>query len=443
VSIRSELDLWLEKRPLIFLRLVGDQAESWLQSARAPNGGFTVARPHSELESLNLPTLCLVEVQLGVGPSYYIGVAQSSSAVTTFDSRLIVKYTKTLELESVDVVADRLSGNPRKLFRTATFGAQFAVPFSPKASIAIIDVLCSLGRNLAAIERAASRIPGIRKKSASEWQQFNAITTAMIAFGLKKSDSAQWVETYGEPDSTLAFFDTEGEASLLEDNVINKDASVVPGYALIQRDLTGLAIFRREDGQVLKVYTANRGPLEKMLGVDLIYVNETMGNTLMLQYKMLEASAGDRKVWEFRPDRQMQLEVDRMKLAEIKGVTEDYRLHRDPFFFKLVKRKTDQVESAQSYILSLDHLRKLLVSPRCQGPRGGVRIDYDSLGGSYLRETHFIGLLQSGYIGTHRIETQALDPILAAVAKGDRAVVLAWQRQILQEDTSGNSTWEQ
>ena len=59
-----------------------------------------------------------------------------------------------------------------------------------------------------------------------------------------------------------------------------------------------------------------------------------------------------------------------------------------------------------------------------------LRKDVDFFSRPYLREADFVGLIRSGYIGTHRIESDALYPIIAEVAKGNRALVLAWQKRI-------------
>ena len=59
---------------------------------------------------------------------------------------------------------------------------------------------------------------------------------------------------------------------------------------------------------------------------------------------------------------------------------------------------------------------------------GGIRVSYDALDGAYLREADMLGLIRSGYVGTRRDETEALATIIDQVAKGNRAVVLAWQQ---------------
>ena len=122
-----------------------------------------------------------------------------------------------------------------------------------------------------------------------------------------------------------------------------------------------------------------------------------------------------------------------MKLLPVNAKADDYRLHRSPSFFKFVKRKGDG-ETHASFVVSLDHLNQYFATPKSKGPKGGVRISFDSLDGTYLRETDLLGLIRSGYIGTHRIETDALKPIIEAVSEGKRALVLAWQKKI--EDKS-------
>lgn len=94
-----------------------------------------------------------------------------------------------------------------------------------------------------------------------------------------------------------------------------------------------------------------------MLGVDLIYFNESVGNIVMLQYKMLEperaADLGGTD-WIYRPDAQLESELSRMRLPPIDEECDDYRLHPNPFFFKFVRRKGDG-DTHTSSIISLDH----------------------------------------------------------------------------------------
>jgi hypothetical protein len=211
--------------------------------------------------------------------------------------------------------------------------------------------------------------------------------------------------------------------------VVHHDASRLPGFDAISSDVTGRAVFRKGDEQLV-IYTANKLPLEKMLGVDLIYINETRGNIVMVQYKMLEQSKQqESRDWLFRPDSQLRAEMDRMRIPDIEDTPEDYRMSRNPFFFKYVKRKIID-DTHQSFFVSLDHLNQILASRKARGPRGGVRISYEALSGTYLREADMLSLIRSGYVGTHSVETGALKTIIQEVAQGSRAIVLAWQQRM-------------
>jgi hypothetical protein len=78
----------------------------------------------------------------------------------------------------------------------------------------------------------------------------------------------------------------------------------------------------------------------------------------------------------------------------------------------------------------LDHLNQILATPEAKGPKGGVRLSYEALDGTYLRQADMLGLIRSGYVGTHKAETAALAIIIQEAAKGNKAVVLAWQQKI-------------
>jgi hypothetical protein len=301
---------------------------------------------------------------------------------------------------------------------------------TPKLSVSIIKALSNNSINRKALERVAQQIPKLSAPRAVEGEQLDAIRTAMSAFGLSKSDCPLIVETDDDSDSMLASLDRY-QAHVLEDYVIQKDAGTVPGYSLFERDLTGRAVFIKGNER-LEIFTANKGPLEAMLGVDLIYVNESVGSIVMVQYKMLELKKDSETAisdWIYRPDAQLERELNRMNLPAFRGTIDDYRLHPDPFFFKFVRRKGDG-EIHNSFIISRDHLLQILKDRSHDGPRGGVRITFDALGGAYLREADLVGLIKSGYLGTHRNESEALKALIVEVARGNRALVLAWQRRL-------------
>lgn len=386
---------------------------------------LTIVKPHSAFEDFKLPTLCLMQIQEKGGSRCYLATVTRKGAVSTFDSRLSIKKLRPITSPSLQELGCELTdARMKRLFIERIPAKGNFSNLSPKLSGHLIEKIAADSENQAALDTALAQLPKLRQASNVEWAQENAIQTAMDAFGLLSNSIPVDVAIKKGASSGVSLIG----AYLYEDNVVHADASRLPGFSGIAPDVTGRAEFQKGDERLV-IYTANKLPLEKMLGVDLIYINETRGNVVMIQYKMLEEDNKAKGDWYFRPDKQLREEIARMKIPAIQLPTSDYRLSSNPFFFKFVKRRIVD-ESHKSFLVSLDHLIHILASPVAKGPKGGVRMSYDALDGTYLREADMIGLIRSGYIGTHGAETTALATIIDAVAKGDKAVVVAWQKRV-------------
>lgn len=430
MSVAEDLARWVENKPLVLVRFDEAFSES-LRNSKHALERFTFTQPHTFFDNVKLPTLCLVEMQEYDSVKCYVGVAKNKTAVSTHDSRMTVIKLRQIHPSSLSAINERISEKRYFNALRSILSRKYVVSLlSPKLSANIVRLLSNDRDNQKAFEVVIGQLPKLRPVANVNWAQENAIQTALTVFGIEKTAIPLRVSVKSGTSSALSLV----RAHILEDNVIGQDASDIPGFSLIEKDVTGRAVFVRGDER-LEVYTANRGPLEKMLGVDLIYVNETRGNIVMIQYKMLEEEKGKSSSpdWVFRPDQQTKDEIGRMNMPESKSECDDYRLNRNPFYFKFVKRKID-VGSHKSFLISLEHLNLVVKSPKAKGPRGGIRLSYDALDGTYLRETDIISLIRSGYIGTHRVESDALKTIIAEVSKGDKAIVLAWQRKIQQRN---------
>lgn len=417
---------WVQKKPMILIRF----DETFSESLRNSRQGFehlTVVKPHSVFQDYKLPTLCLLEVQEPDATKCYLATATRKVAVSTFDSRLTIKKLRPVTQSSLQVIEEKVTdARMKRLFNERVPAEGGFSTLSPKLSAHLIEVLAGDSGNHAALDTALSLLPRLRRTPNANWAQEDAIQSAIAAFGIRGNAIPDEVVLKRGASSGLALMG----AYLYEDNVVRADASQLPGFDAIASDVTGRAVFQRRDERLV-IYTANKLPLEKMLGVDLIYINETRGNIVMVQYKMLEEDKqeGGASNWLFRPDKQLREEMARMQLPDFEGSLTDYRLSRNPFFFKFVKRKIVD-DSHQSFLVSLDHLNQILAAPEAKGPKGGIRLSYEALDGTYLRETDMLGLIRCGYVGTHRAETEALATIIADVAKGNKAVVLAWQQKV-------------
>jgi hypothetical protein len=261
--------------------------------------------------------------------------------------------------------------------------------------------------------------------------QEDAVQTALRAFGLSADDQAISVELVSGQDTALA------RVNIVEDAVVEHDARHVPGYDLIDSDVTGHAVFERGPER-LDVFTANKRPLEKVFGVDLVYLNTTRQNVVMVQYKMLEPVEGknDDKDWVYRPDRNLDSEITRMRKfakAHPPGAFE-YRLNPQVFYLKFVKR--DGALRNAGIIMPIDHFDQVRADPACKGPKGGLRLTFETLGGRYLRQGPFLDLIRSGYIGAHAETTAHLSTLVRSIVRGNRALVAAIQSRTREEEDS-------
>ena len=426
MSVAVKIAKWVQKKPLVLIRFDEAFSES-LHNSRQGFENLTIVKPHSFLHTIKLPTLCLLEIQEGNATKCYMATAIRKTAVSTFDSRLTIKKLRALHPDSLHAIEALIADSRMKRLLGERLPSEGGITnLSPKLSALLVEILAGYSENQSALDTALSLLPRLRRVTNSSWAQEDAIQSAMAAFGIRGNAIPDQVVLKRGTSSGLGLIG----AYLYEDNVVHSDASRLPGFEAISVDITGRAVFQKRDERLV-IYTANKLPLEQMLGVDLIYINETRGNVVMLQYKMLEEyeQDNDNRDWLFRPDQQLRDEIARMRLPDFDGSLSDYRLSRNPFFFKFVKRRVVD-DRHQSFLVSLDHLNQILAAPEANGPRGGVRLSYEALDGTYLREADMLGLIRSGYIGTHKAETAALATIIQEAANGNKAVVLAWQQKI-------------
>ncbi|WP_155275340.1 hypothetical protein [Gallibacterium anatis] len=230
--------------------------------------------------------------------------------------------------------------------------------------------------------------------------------------------------------------DTSREITVYEDKIVARDAIQIPEFEKLETKITGKTEFVKE-GERISVYLANKTLVEEALGVDLVYVNEVHHSIIMVQYKMLKF---ENEQWVYRVDHQFNKEIERMDklndflinnirhLAEI----DDYRLNSTPFFLKFVKSTTDLNKEPASFVISLEHFKHIKNLDICKGVREGVvRIDYSALSGRYLRSSNFMELINSGYIGTYRIESEILQFIIDSLAEGNRDFFVGLEKIIL------------
>ncbi|MGH8509970.1 MAG: hypothetical protein ACREU8_00860, partial [Gammaproteobacteria bacterium] len=303
-------------------------------------------------------------------------------------------------------------------------GHESVINLSPKLSSHLIERLASLDSNRGAMRAVAESLSAPKRFRGTAALQEDAIRAALTAFGLAPDNQARSLELVAGRETALA------RVGIMEDSVIEHDARHIPGYDLVQHDLTGRAIFESKKGnERLEVFTANRLSLEHCFGVDLIYLNASRQNIVMLQYKMLKPLNDTADTdWIYRPDADLGDQIRKMQkfAADHPPGPHEYRLNPATFYLKFVKR--DGSIRNGGIIMPIEHFEKLREDPRCRSPKNGLRVSYESLYGRYLRQGAFLYLIRAGYVGAHAETTGHMKVLVDEVLKGNRAVVAAIQQ---------------
>ena len=423
----ESLKSYVEQRPIVVLKFGSDEWEQLVNSKRGVSE-FTIALPHAHLEGVTAPVPCLVLGAVDDVEAVCFGVLSSKSPITTLESRAKISRSVKIQPSTAAGLTALVTEAPHaKNFAARLAADRVVTALSPKLSSHVVDRLASIQGNKGGLRAVGESLSVSRRFRGIAAQQEDAVHTALAVFGLSAGDQASRVDLVEGKETAL------GRVGFMEDSVVEHDARNVPGFSLIESDVTGRALFVKGDEQ-LEVFTANRRDLEHCFGVDLIYINLTKKNVVMLQYKMLQAAGkiGDQVDWVYRPDSQLDSEIARMKLfsaAHAPGPKE-YRLNPQVFYMKFVKK--DAAVREGGIVIPLDHFEKVRADPSFVGPKKGLRLSYQSLNGSYLRQTPFLDLVKCGYIGAHTATTTEFRALIDAILDGNKAIVAAVQQKVAE-----------
>ncbi len=426
----------VSKNNLAIFRFSSEEWGSIAYTWRSWDGpsSFTVARAHSLVNAFSVPTVGLLFGDGPAGPEASMGLVASKQAASTLESmvKVIGLYYIALDTE-LDLLQLITKRGFRTRFRSRLRLGGSLVAVGPELGSHLIERLAANSENHEAMRKVFNSLNAPNSYSNTLALQQDAINLSRKVCGLSSTARAEFVETRSDRESSLSGVDAykrrKGDpyTKIVEDDAIQLDANNVPGFQFCGKDLTGRAIFRKGTDR-LEVITANRKDLEKTLGVDLIYLNANQRNVVMVQYKMLDPQSNGRKTdWIYRPDRQLQLEMERMKRFSHMSFPEalEFRINPQVFYLRFVRRDAELGKSTAT--IPIDHFQVLCEDPECRGPRGGIRITHNTLNGRYLRQEAFVGLLRSGYIGAYAKTTADLEAVIGAILDGDKAFVGALQ----------------
>ncbi len=273
------------------------------------------------------------------------------------------------------------------------------------------------------------------KERESLAYQKDTIATAMNIAGMERSSLSMWMPV---PDrKPKSFLEGLPSTVLREDPMIYADMKAVPGYHYLATLPNRVAaIFENEKGETLTIILANRQPLEKQTGADLIYFNERFHAFIFVQYKAMRNENGE-AVFRY-PNIQLTKEIDRMNLmlSELQKVRQDnsrdgYRLNVDPFFLKFCPRlqfDPDSTGLVRGMYLPLGYWKSTADDPIMNGPRGGKQISYRNVG-RYFDNSSFAYIVSQSWVGTTKIQSKILEKYIKKVIAYGHAVTFAVKRE--------------
>ena len=299
----------------------------------------------------------------------------------------------------------------------------------------ILELDSSIGDRLSRF--SARRRESIRRLTSTERGnlafQKEALGMALEIAGLSREELLSWQPGEAEQRS---FLDGLPEIRVREDVMLLSDFSSVPGFTAIgEATHYGAKTFEDLDnrGVRLTVIMANRLPLERQTGADLIYFNERYRSFVMVQYKAMES--GDNGA-EFRWNAGDQLsdEIARMDsiLGKLNGTPADthpdgYRLSEDPFFLKFCPRvvfNPDDNGLFKGIYLPLDLWKRNASSGRLRGPKGGNLLTFENVG-RRISNSEFVGLVGNSWVGTTIGQSAVLEDLIRAILESGRTVAFA------------------
>ncbi|MBF6228247.1 hypothetical protein IU470_24455 [Nocardia abscessus] len=219
------------------------------------------------------------------------------------------------------------------------------------------------------------------------------------------------------------------ESAALEDHLINRDTERLVGW--LGED-TGHVAWRQfqQHGQRLFIGNANRAPAERISGTDIIYYHDTRKSLVLVQYKKLNS----RRNGYYYPnsDRGLAKELTRLRAvdryaAHFRRPSDDHRLCPNPSWIKLCPPESVIPQAdvmVPGMYFSRQHFEQLRSDPRMQDGRGGaVRFGYANVP-SYLDNTMFTRLVETGMIGTTGVSTELVRwQITRSIKQGRMAIV--------------------
>jgi hypothetical protein len=362
-----------------------------------------------------------------------LGLATRGRLVATATRQLRISDFERVEPIKLDAVQRELPARVRRGFTAGLLTPRTG----EETAAALVRLEPALQRPLERLAAIVEQRPSIalgRVRDVLALEK-DAVGLAMSIAGLDRRPLVRWEA----PESPRSFLEGLAEYRVSEDTAIAHDLLSLPGFEQIASGATGAAVF--SDGRRrVTVVNVNRQPLERTLGVDLVYVNHTFDAFILVQYKRLrdEGRKGSRRL-VFRPsaDGSLSRELARMRKVPTApltaGVPASYRLNPGACYIKLCNPTTPTLTSPElvkGLYIPLDYWDCMAASSAVRGKRGGIVFSYDTVD-RHLNNSLFVELARDAWIGSRGATSADLAKVVGAGVAAGRSLVVAAGQSVL------------
>lgn len=351
----------------------------------------------------------------------YLSLADRQDRTATFQTRIrfgeLYLFESTIALTSI---LETISPTVRRYFEPALESSDgYWIP--PETWLEVLRVIALLRPES---ESVIQELNQLLNESRTELNSINhqilseerdAVVSLVRYSGLERFANV-WISNRSseqrDPQSEVQPFmlstRDDNIFTILEDQAIDYDASNFGDWSQLEHYITGERLFTNGQTHLL-IRNVNRQPLERTLGVDLVYFNLTNNAFILVQYKRMTRREGQNS-FVYRVNDQFREELQRMREFETTNQENysspstllDYRLNYGSFFFKFHRSEFYDPTSASlipGMHVPLDCWDIFESQPESRGPRNGLFVSEDNMT-RYLTSTDFAALVGNAMLGS-------------------------------------------
>jgi hypothetical protein len=389
------------------------------------------------LETRGFHTDVIDELQLRVHPrgiaiictAYnlvtHIGIVRKSGKVAAKKSRVRIENIKNLESPIQLVEGVQLGTKMEHLFDGLIFNVHWQIWNR------FVEEIRKTQNDFDSYKALFEILTQFSSGTVGRFEEVNGFQKDALVFLLKTSGLEPrdfGIDTFDtRNDAMPEFLKTIEVSKVREDVMIIHDSKVFGDRKIVDGNLICTTFSDRRNS--LTVMYSNRLPLEEVLGVDLIYIDDTNRSMVVVQYKRLTGG----KVKKYRPGSDSSYEKQTELMNNIVGqlasdFDETYRYNSELFYFKLCKdvQAIQNRDLVDGMYIPFDYWKKLL--------KTRTELSYDAVP-NHLNNTTFVNLLKTGLVGCPPASYEKLSQVIEEILHVGHSVVLGMRQNLTSTST--------